>query len=110
MKFADPASAFTDCTGGVLSIEKDPDTLTLSGGTLGVPETCTVTVHVVGTATATNDSEDPFKGRAGAFWSVGAKTYTTALHAYILLLDRGNLKLHRQAGKKRTTTKARRHR
>ena len=57
---------------------------------------------------ATNDSEDPFKGRAGAFWSVGAKTYTTALHTYILLLDRGNLKLHKPAGKKRTTTKRRR--
>lgn len=56
---------------------------------------------------ATNDSDDPFKGRAGAFWTLGAKTYTTALHAYILLLDRGNLKLHTRAPTKRTTTKRR---
>jgi len=56
---------------------------------------------------ATDDSKDPFGGRAGVRFSNGLKTYTTALHAYILLLDRGKLKLHQPVGKKRTTTKKR---
>jgi len=56
---------------------------------------------------ATNDSKDPFGGRAGVRFTRGLKTYTTALHAYILLLDRGELKLHRPTGKKRVTTKRR---
>jgi hypothetical protein len=54
---------------------------------------------------ATDDSKDPFGGRAGTMFTDGIKTYTTALHAYILLLDRGKLKLERPVGKLRTTTK-----
>ncbi|MHC4956303.1 MAG: prenyltransferase/squalene oxidase repeat-containing protein [Planctomycetota bacterium] len=59
---------------------------------------------------ATNDSKDPFGGRAGSFFTNGQRTYNTALHAYILLLDRGKLKLHKPAGKKRVTTKKRKRR
>jgi len=53
---------------------------------------------------ATNDSKDPFGGRAGVRFAKGLRTYTTALHTYILLLDKGKLKLHRPVGRKRTTT------
>ncbi len=53
---------------------------------------------------ATDDSKDPFGGRASMF-TAGQRAYTTALHAYILLLEKGKLKLHQPMKKRRTTTR-----
>jgi hypothetical protein len=53
---------------------------------------------------ATDDSKDRFGGRASMF-TAGQRTYTTALHAYILLLEKGKLKLHQPMKKRRTTTR-----
>ncbi|MCP3910335.1 MAG: hypothetical protein GY713_05230, partial [Actinomycetia bacterium] len=60
---ADPPSAFTDCIDGVISITA-PDTISLTGGKVGADEECSVTVNVVGTATATNTS-DPLTSSDG---------------------------------------------
>jgi len=56
---------------------------------------------------ATNDSKDPFGGAAGNFFTDAQRAYTTSLHAFILLLDRGDLKLDRPIGRERATTKGR---
>ena len=55
---ADPASAFTDCVGAVLSAPDGGTTISLTGGNVGADQVCNVTVNVVGTATATNTSGD----------------------------------------------------
>ena len=55
---ATPASAATDCPNAVLSAPDGGTTITLSDGDLGADASCTITVNVVGTATATNVSGD----------------------------------------------------
>lgn len=52
---------------------------------------------------ATNDSKDPFGGRAAMFMN-GQKAYTTSLHAFILLLDKNPPEQHTPMKKKRVTT------
>lgn len=56
---------------------------------------------------ATNDSKDPFGGRAPSFLGEAQRAYTTSLHTFILLLDRGTLKLHQPMKGRRVTTKGR---
>lgn len=53
---------------------------------------------------ATNDSRDPFGGRAGGFFMNAQHAYTTSLHAFVLLLDKGKLKLHQPMKRRRVTT------
>ncbi len=54
---ASPPRAATTCTDGVVTLGDDPDSVSLAAAKLGAFETCTVTVDVIGTATATNVSE-----------------------------------------------------
>ncbi|MHC4940496.1 MAG: hypothetical protein ACYTHK_16275 [Planctomycetota bacterium] len=55
---------------------------------------------------ATNDSKDRFQGRMPAFFKNGQRSYTTSLHAFILLLEKSKLKLHEPMKKKRINTRS----
>ncbi len=58
MTLADPANAATDCIDGSLNAADGGTVISLSGARLGQDSACSVTVDVVGTATATNVSGD----------------------------------------------------
>jgi uncharacterized repeat protein (TIGR01451 family) len=55
---ADAPNAVTNCVDGIVTLGDAPDTISLTGGGVGAFQTCTVSVYVIGTATATNVSGD----------------------------------------------------
>ena len=75
---ATPANAFTDCANGALSAPGGGDTISLSGGTLGANSACSVTVNVIGTATATNTSGDLTSSDGNSGAAVATLTVDTA--------------------------------
>ena len=75
---ATPSSAFTDCVDGALSAPDGGGTISLTGGTVGAGSACSVTVNVIGTATATNTSGDLTSGLGNSGPAMATLTVDTA--------------------------------